>query len=394
MKNRWLAYWGCVLLLGLSAVWLVDRANVLAAHPPAGCTCGCGGTPRPFCAHRCSGNPCTGTSAKQESSPAADAAKGCACGCGGTPRPACAHSCGGNPCTGGALNTSRIIIGEVVENQPSSFSVVGQNGNSLTGFVVEFDDGQQVKTDDRGEATFTPKSHKALKANIPGVAATSVHVLTAEQASKSPSRVPRFTTAGTQMSVTRAGMFDGNAGNTHAKIGSMPCAVMFESPHQAILFVPAETPLGTSSLHIEDQGKTIEQPISVVQFSLQADKLKLARGESTQGKAVVQGADANLIGGVIRIKNLSPQTVALQAAGGGTDTIEKRIEPGMIHNGQIEIPLTISARRGGGFQVVGGVFDPKALSAATCSCGCGGTARPACAYSCGGNPCTGASVHQ
>jgi hypothetical protein len=389
MKTRSLASWGCVLLLSLVVLWVAVGTIALAGHPAAGCTCGCGGTPRPFCAHRCSGNPCTGTSKAPESG--ADAAKGCTCGCGGTPRPACAHSCKGDPCTGGPLSSSRIIIGDVVENEPASFSVVGPNGNALTGFVVDFDDGQQATTDDQGEATFTPKAHKALKASIAGIAATDVHVLTQDEAKKAPSRVPRFAMAGTQMSVTRAGMFDGKAENTHASIGSMPCAVMSESPHQAILYVPGATPLGPSKLRIEDQGRTFEQPISVVRFSLQADRTKLARGESTQGKAIIEGADESLVGGVIRIRNFSTQTVALHAAG-KTDTIEKRIERGMIQNGRIEIPLTIQARRGGSFEIIGNVFDPQALATATCSCGCGGTARPACAYSCGGNPCTGGAL--
>ncbi len=127
----------------------------------------------------------------------------------------------------------------------------------------------------------------------------------------------------------------------------------------------------------------------MVRFTLSAKQTRLARGQVTQGAAVVEGASPSLVGGVIRINNLSTGTVSLQAAGGGTDKIEKRIEPNMIQNGRIEIPLTIRARQSGGFQVVGGVYDPQALATAKCSCGCGGTPRPACAYSCGGGPCTG-----
>jgi len=277
-----------------------------------------------------------------------------------------------------------------VENQPATFSVVASNGGALTGFVVEFDDGQKVTTDNHGMATFTPTARKALKAAIPGVAATSaITVLRLEEANKLPSRVPRFASTGTELSVTRAGMFDGHADNTRAAIGGTACPVKFEAPGQAILSVPAETPLGLSQLHIEDQGKTLDQPINVVRFTLSAKQTTLARGQVTQGQAVVEGASPNLVGGVIRLNNLSKDTIVLQAAGAGTDKIEKRIEPGMVRNGRIEIPLTIRARRGGGFQVVGGVYDPQALATAKCSCGCGGTPRPACAYSCGGGPCTG-----
>ncbi len=389
MKNLRLAYLGFTLLLGFAAWWLGQGANAAPAPLPAGCACGCGDTPRPFCAHRCGGNPCTGATSAQPS-----AAAGCTCGCGGTPRPACAHSCGGDPCTGGALRNSRMIIGQVVEKQPASFSVVGQNGNALTGFVVEFDNGQRATTDNRGEATFTPAGRKQLRASIPGIASTAVEVLTAEQARQAPARVPHFATAGNEMRVTRGSLFDGRANNTNAMVGSQRCAVMFESPSQAILHVPAETPLGSTALHIEDQGQTLDQPLSVVSFALRADKLTLIKGESTRGMAVIEGADQSLAGGVVRIHNLSTEIIALELTGGGKgNQLEKRIEPGMIRNGRIEIPFTIRSRRGGGFQIIGGVFDPQTMGA-TCSCGCGGTPRPACAHSCGGNPCTGGAARR
>jgi hypothetical protein len=197
------------------------------------------------------------------------------------------------------------------------------------------------------------------------------------------------------MSVTRAGFFDGRADNTQASIGGMSCPVMFEAPHQAILNVPQGAPVGSSQIRIEDQGRMLEQPVDVVRFSLQADRLQLARGENTQGRAIVEGAGPGLVGGAIRIQNLSTEIIALQlVGGGGTDRLEKRIDPGMIQNGRIEVPLMIRGRRGGSFQVVGGVYDPQALASATCSCGCGGTPRPACAHSCGGNPCTGATLRR
>jgi len=354
MTKRWLVCCGCVYVLALTAFWLPEIASVVAAQ---------------------------------------SAAATCACGCGGTPRPACAHSCGGNPCTGGAIANSRIIVGEVVENAPASFTVVAPNGSTLTGFVVEFNNGQRATTDERGAATFIPMGRRTLRATIPAITATNVRVVTQDQANRTPSRVPRFATAGNHMSVSRAGFFDGRANNTQASIGGMSCAVMFEAPHQAILSVPQGTPAGPSQLRIEDQGRMLEQPIDVVSFSLQADRLQLLRGETTQGRAIVEGAGPSLAGGVIRIQNLSTEIIELRlVSGSGTDKLEKRIDPSMIQNGRIEVPLILRGRRGGSFQVVGGVYDPQALASATCSCGCGGTPRPACAHSCGGNPCTGATL--
>ena len=185
---------------------------------------------------------------------------------------------------------------------------------------------------------------------------------------------------GTRLAVRSVGA-PGEAGFEHGTVDCLDLAL-----------VPPQTPFGPTSLHIEDQGKTLEQPLSVIDFSLEADKLTLIRGESTQGRAVIRGADQNLAGGIVRIHNLSTEIIALSLAGTGPAVqLERRIEPGMIQNGQVVIPFTIRSHRGGGFRIVGGAFDPRTMGAAGCSCGCGGTPRPACAHSCGGDPCTGGS---
>jgi hypothetical protein len=351
MKIRWIASWGSVFLFVLAAIFFPNTPKLMARSAP-------------------------------HFAPAT-----CKCGCAGTARPACAHSCGGNPCTGASITYSHVIIGDVVENQPATFSVVAPNGTALAGFVVDFDNGQQVTTDDHGFAMFTPTGHTDLSAKISDICSTKVHVLTSDDAAKLPPSAPHFAMAGNQMSVTQPGLFDGIASNTHASIGDTQCNVMAEAPGQAILKLPSETPLGSSQLHIEDNGRKLDQPISVIRFSLQADSTTLARNQTTKGKAIIDGAGPALVGGVIHINNLSAETVKLQAAG-GSDTITKRIEPGMIKDGRIEIPMTIHASRAGGFLIVGGVYDSTAR-AAKCSCGCGGTPRPACAHSCGGTPCTG-----
>jgi hypothetical protein len=77
-----------------SKIATVEAAEKLTA----GCQCGCGGTPRPYCAHK--GCQCASTNIETgQQAPlfttnpaeATETAKGCSCGCGGTPRPYCAH---------------------------------------------------------------------------------------------------------------------------------------------------------------------------------------------------------------------------------------------------------------------------------------------------------------
>lgn len=376
MKIRWLISWGCVFLFVLAAICLPTNTTLLANSAV------------PFQKDHKTDN-MRGTVKDPQGSVISGAmvtAK-CVCGCAGTARPACAHSCGGTPCTGASLTYSHIIIGDVVENQPATFSVLAPNGTALAGFVVDFDNGQHVMTDDHGIATFTPTGRADFNAKISDICETKVHIITSDEASKLPPSVPHFAMAGNQLSVTQPGLFDGIAGNTQASIGDKRCDVLSESPGQAILKVPTETPLGASRLHIECNGRKLDQPISVIRFSMRADKTTLRRGESTKGAAIVDGASPVLVGGVIHLTNLSPETIQLQAAG-GSEKITKRIESNMIKNGRIEIPLTIRASQGGGFLIVGSVQDPTARTA-KCSCGCGGTPRPACAHSCGGTACAG-----
>src|SRR4051812_22437964 len=180
-----------ISILFVAALALAWTGGVAPA-PPAACKCGCGGTARPFCAHRCDGKPCTGNKTADDTPPTStSAAAKCGCGCKGTPRPACAHVCDGNPCTGKSLKNSRLIVGQVVENQPASFSLVGENGNSLTGYVVEFDDGERATTDDKGMGTFTPKARRVV-AKVAEVTSTPLSVIGTKEASEQHANVPRF----------------------------------------------------------------------------------------------------------------------------------------------------------------------------------------------------------
>ena len=377
MKIRWLTCWGCVFLFVFATITLQNSTKLLAS--------GAALSQKDYKTDNLKGKVADPQSSVVSG---ATAAAKCTCGCTGTARPACAHSCGGTPCTGASMQYSQIIIGDVVEGKPASFSVMAPNGSALVGFVVDFDDGQHVTTDGNGHGTFISAAHVKLGASISDVCATSIRVLTPDEAEKLPSSIPRFVTAGYRCPLTVPGMFDGDLSNTHVSIGETQCPVLAESPGQAILSVPSTTPLGDSQLRIEDHGQKLEQPVNVIRFSMRAERTTLRKGESTKGTAIVDGASPVLVGGEIHLTNLSPETIQLQASG-GSEKITKRIEPGMIKDGRIEIPMTIHATQGGGFLIVGGVHDPNVKASAKCSCGCGGTPRPACAHSCGGNPCTG-----
>lgn len=291
------------------------------------------------------------------------------------------------------MSHSRLVAGETVEQQPATISLVAANGVKLEGFVIALDRAGKLTTNATGHALLTPASRRSIPATVDAVTATNVQVISASGAAQAPSRVPKFATIGGDVSVTRPGLFDGNAGNTKAAIGSVTCHVLFEAPHQSIFSVPADAPMGTASLRLEDGGRTFEQPMRLVKLGISADDLRLERGVTTNGRVTIEGADDLLVGGVLRIENLSREIIELEISGArGSDSLQRRIDKAMIKDGLITVPLTITGRQRGAFNVVATLFDPAALTTANCSCGCGGTPRPACAHSCKGNPCLGAAI--
>lgn len=69
-------------------LFLCRLASACEHGSVARCNCGCGGTPRPICAHR--GCVCAQTGLATPEAARLYSAR-CQCGCGGTPRPFCAH---------------------------------------------------------------------------------------------------------------------------------------------------------------------------------------------------------------------------------------------------------------------------------------------------------------
>ena len=92
--------------------------------------------------------------------------------------------------------------------------------------------------------------------------------------------------------------------------------MLAESPSQAVIYVPDNVGVGSKTLKIEDAaGGKLEQPLTLVQINMTANQLKLQKGQMTNGRVTIEGADASLAGGVLHIQNMSPETVTLRAPG-------------------------------------------------------------------------------
>ena len=60
MFKPWLGCAVFALLVGFLGSWVAATEDTQTGQAAATCSCGCGGTPRPACAHSCGGTPCTG----------------------------------------------------------------------------------------------------------------------------------------------------------------------------------------------------------------------------------------------------------------------------------------------------------------------------------------------
>lgn len=99
-------------------------------------------------------------------------------------------------------------------------------------------------------------------------------------------------------------------------------------------------------------------------------------------------------GCTLQVQNLSPSTIKIQPTGvkttaGSGDAFKITLTDTMVAGGAVEVPFVINSLKTGSFSVVATLTDPADSQKKTCTCGCKGTPRPACAHSCGGDPCTG-----
>ncbi len=127
---------------------------------------------------------------------------------------------------------------------------------------------------------------------------------------------PRLGQAGRDLSIP--GSFDGSAANTSVNAGGRKLPVIAESPRQAVVGIPADTPAGPCDLTVkEGSGNSRTTKFNVVSLQLKADKLNLMKGENTSLHIFVTGLEGlkDNSGSIkLRVENVTPQVVSLTSS--------------------------------------------------------------------------------
>ncbi len=118
------------------------------------------------------------------------------------------------------------------------------------------------------------------------------------------------------------GDFSGNITNASVKIDEKPANILAGNESE-LFFETNDAEPGKSTIFVEYEQIEEKQEINVVDYSIQADKTSLNRGESTQLKVNVVGLKDLQEPLTFAINNQSERTVSLE--GGNTQTI--RISP-------------------------------------------------------------------
>jgi hypothetical protein len=179
------------------------------------------------------------------------------------------------------------------------------------------------------------------------------------------------------------GPFNGNASNTRVEIGGREASIVAANPRERHVNIPTTCAPGESDVTMQDGLRTVRFRVTVLTLQMSADKLQLARGESTRYHVVISGFDAlpdsawqessaspvaiseirqgapgfhlPKPGGrgalVLLLRNQSPQAITLDRATGGVLAIS--ISPSDIHDGKFTMDGTLHATTAGGFVVSG-----------------------------------------
>lgn len=176
---------------------------------------------------------------------------------------------------------------------------------------------------------------------------------------------------------------DGNA--TRIAVDNQSASVMTETPRSVYFDLPTNTPVGSHTLTLQDNGRNAQFPIVNMNLLMQADQLTLQRGQSTNYNATIRlgqtpesvwqsggGASPELTN-VSRIQALAPNfhipqagdpgVILLRIENASRDTVSIRpsqneVVTRVLHkedfqNNQFTISGVIESKRSGGFVLNG-----------------------------------------
>jgi hypothetical protein len=254
-----------------------------------------------------------------------------------------------------AANGSTLVFtGTVTEGEMATASVIGPNGATLSGVVVEVD-GEEYVSDSKGRIVFpvavglttlvaTLPGSDGVASRIPVVSPSAAPVATTLALDDVPSVVQN----GQNFPVSGSG-FSGDAEQNTVALGDQEVSVLAASPSELVVAAPAGSPLGSQPLTVSNaQGSSEPVDMTVIGMRLESGDTALHTGQKGRLRLVVEGTDAPV---PVTVTNRSPQVVHLE---GGESM--KVVTSGGADN---SVPVGFRAVGPGGFELSATLTDSE-----------------------------------
>ena len=94
-----------------------------------------------------------------------------------------------------------------------------------------------------------------------------------------------------RVSVIR-GPLSGDGSKTTVRIGDRAASIVAESPRAVFFQIPDDCPAGNFRISLEDGGRRVELPVTVLRMTMSADQLKLRKGQTTRFHVTISGPES------------------------------------------------------------------------------------------------------
>lgn len=155
------------------------------------------------------------------------------------------------------------------------------------------------------------------------------------------------------------GSFDGDLANTKVSyVDGSPGVVLAESP-RSMVFVSTNPQTGPTSFTVSEAGKETQLKSNCVRLELQASKLNLLQGESTQLRVKVtglQGLEPEDFPIPLELRNLTPSIIRIE--GESSHMVSTELRYTMVgRNGEAQLTYAVAGIGNGAFVVRGVLFN-------------------------------------
>jgi hypothetical protein len=214
---------------------------------------------------------------------------------------------------------ARILImpRKIVSGEHATLAVLDVSGRLTPGVIVEFSNGDALKTDATGRAMFVAplnaeKIYAAIQGRTGRVASTIVPAVESPSATQEVSLAPRVASLSDRFEFMGHG-FCGDADANHVLIHSSPGLVLASSPAYLAVLPPADLQPGPAQVQVAcGQKSSPAFTVVFVALELEAGNAALAPGEHRKLTVRVKGTTTKVN---LEARNLAPEVAELQ---GGT----------------------------------------------------------------------------